>query len=92
MLSHACPCRFGFTNTETVAIMGAHNLGRAHLMNSGFQGAWSLESDRLGSGECAVHACVLFGVCISGRGMRMGMGEQRLPGRVVVGERPTGQR
>ncbi len=60
--------------------------------NSGFQAAWSLENDRLGSGGCAVEACVLAGVCISGRGMRMGMGGQRLPERVVSGERPPGQR
>lgn len=49
--SPAATHRFGFNNAETVAIMGAHNLGHAHLMNTGFQGAWSLESDRLGSGE-----------------------------------------
>jgi hypothetical protein len=31
---------FGFTANETVALMGAHTLGRARTDNSGFNGAW----------------------------------------------------
>ncbi len=45
-------CRFGFTAAEAVAISGAHNLGRAQLANSGFQGTWVQHNDQLGSGGC----------------------------------------
>lgn len=31
---------FGFNETETVALMGAHTLGRANTSNSGFEGVW----------------------------------------------------
>jgi len=31
---------FGFTPRQTVAIMGAHNIGRAQAGNSGFEGFW----------------------------------------------------
>merc|ERR1740128_1271050 len=31
---------FGFDSNETVALMGAHTLGRASTSNSGFQGTW----------------------------------------------------
>ena len=31
---------FGFDNNETVALLGAHTLGRASSENSGFSGTW----------------------------------------------------
>ncbi len=43
-------CRFGFSTSETVTIMGAHNLGKARPFNSGFNGPWVNKSDQLGSG------------------------------------------
>lgn len=32
--------RFGFTDQEIVALIGAHTLGKTHLKNSGFDGPW----------------------------------------------------
>lgn len=32
--------RFGFTDQETVALLGAHILGKTHLKNSGYDGPW----------------------------------------------------
>lgn len=32
--------RLGFTDQETVALIGAHSLGRAHRDRSGFDGPW----------------------------------------------------
>lgn len=32
--------RMGFTDREIVALCGAHNLGRCHTTNSGFEGKW----------------------------------------------------
>jgi len=32
--------RMGFTNTEIVALMGAHSLGRMEMTNSGHEGIW----------------------------------------------------
>lgn len=32
--------RFGFTDQEIVALLGAHCLGKTHLKNSGFEGPW----------------------------------------------------
>jgi len=32
--------RYGFTPTETVALIGAHTLGRMHRQNSGYDGPW----------------------------------------------------
>lgn len=43
--------RFGFSTSETVTIMGAHNLGKARPYNSGFNGPWVNQSDQLGSGR-----------------------------------------
>ena len=31
---------FGFDDNETVALLGAHTLGRASSDNSGFSGVW----------------------------------------------------
>jgi hypothetical protein len=38
---------FGFTANETVALMGAHTLGRARTDNSGFNGAWITDATSL---------------------------------------------
>ena len=40
---------FGFTDDETVAIMGAHSIGQASLENSGFDGpiGWDRTNDVL---------------------------------------------
>lgn len=32
--------RFGFSDQEVVALLGAHILGKTHLKNSGFEGPW----------------------------------------------------
>lgn len=45
--------RFNFTEQQTVAIMGAHNLGRAHTQFSGFNGAWKGATDVLDNGYYA---------------------------------------
>ncbi|EDO19009.1 hypothetical protein Kpol_2002p80 [Vanderwaltozyma polyspora DSM 70294] len=37
--------RFGFNDTEIVALIGAHCLGKTHLENSGFEGPWGAASN-----------------------------------------------
>jgi hypothetical protein len=41
---------FGFNAIQTVAIMGAHSIGRALPRNSGFQNAWDSSNQVLGTG------------------------------------------
>ena len=38
---------FGFDANETVAVMGAHTLGRAKTENSGFNGPWVKGEERI---------------------------------------------
>ncbi len=44
-------CSFGFNERETVAINGAHNLGRAHPQFTGFTGQWVRDNDQLSGCE-----------------------------------------
>lgn len=44
-------CSFGFNERETVAINGAHNLGRAHPQFTGFSGQWVRDNDQLSGCE-----------------------------------------
>lgn len=37
--------RFGFTDQEIVALIGAHSLGKTHLKNSGFEGPWGASTN-----------------------------------------------
>eukprot|EP00873_Tetraselmis_striata_P007447 jgi/Tetstr1/427711/TSEL_017836.t1 len=39
--------KFGFTQEDTVALMGAHTLGRCSKENSGFEGPWTRRPHRL---------------------------------------------
>ena len=39
--------RMGFTNEETVALMGAHSLGRMDFNNSGYEGVWDQTFSKL---------------------------------------------
>jgi len=38
--------RMGFTDRETVALIGAHSLGRCHLDRSGYDGPWTRTPDK----------------------------------------------
>lgn len=42
--------RLGFSDAETVALIGAHSVGRAHAGSSGFTGAWTRAPTRFGIG------------------------------------------
>lgn len=37
--------RFGFSDQEIVALIGAHSLGKTHLKNSGFEGPWGASTN-----------------------------------------------
>jgi hypothetical protein len=50
---------FGFNADETVAIMGAHTLGRALPQNSGFEGQNGWVNDELDLGKCSSTRVVL---------------------------------
>ncbi|KXZ46093.1 hypothetical protein GPECTOR_47g369 [Gonium pectorale] len=43
------PYGFNFNLTETVAILGAHNLGRTHVNATGFKGPWTTANNALSS-------------------------------------------
>ena len=45
---------FAFTPRETVALLGAHTLGRAHIENSGFEGRWVRRTETTGVNPASV--------------------------------------
>ena len=45
---------FAFTPRETVALLGAHTLGRAHVENSGFEGRWVRNTEIAGVNPASV--------------------------------------
>ena len=45
---------FAFTPRETVALLGAHTLGRAHIENSGFEGRWVRSTETAGVNPASV--------------------------------------
>ena len=47
--------QFGFTENETVALLGAHTLGRARVEDSGFEGRWVRRPNNIGQMRPASH-------------------------------------
>ena len=55
---------FGFDDNETVALLGAHTLGRASSENSGFSGTWINGEANFFNNEYYKVDCYIILVCV----------------------------